>query len=435
MVDERTDSEGYSADPELRAQEERLEALLAALPRRPAPPTLRAQVMAEVRAMRPTLSMRLRRRWASLGGWRLPLQLVPVVTLVIAAVLTHQILTVRPPAPPRTEAPQTSEGVASMPSSPPRAVPKVPSALGRLQPWQRSKPSLPEGDAARGLVAEAPAPLHSVEAHPVVLATAEAHDDRGVPTLGEEARRGRASEEFGDAIRETEVAVAAAPPAETVEARELPPTAGVPAIPEPMALSEEERAETAAPELAAAPTSPAPEEEAPFTITSARVEAPTPASRPSPPISHSAVPQADLPVPGATALATGGVTAEQMSAARPARPPLLPLQEPPDDLQRLRCEVDNPEVTAPEIRTLVEGLQGFVAESQPVTSDRRVWRVRAELPRWRVASLEQGLALLSDPALAPSARGVMAEAAPRQLSPRDRQMIPVEITVAQRRGD
>jgi hypothetical protein len=79
------DNEGYPADPALRAQEEKLEQMLGSLPRAEAPRTLRAEVMAELRATPPSLGVRLRRWWAGLGAWRVPMQLAPAAALVLAA--------------------------------------------------------------------------------------------------------------------------------------------------------------------------------------------------------------------------------------------------------------------------------------------------------------------------------------------------------------
>ena len=50
MADKPRDGEGYPLDPDDRAKEQRLEQMLTELPRVSAPRTLRAEVMAELRA-------------------------------------------------------------------------------------------------------------------------------------------------------------------------------------------------------------------------------------------------------------------------------------------------------------------------------------------------------------------------------------------------
>ena len=92
MSEERRDADGYPEEPRLRSQEKRLEQMLSDLPRVPAPSTLRAEVMAELRATPPSLMTRLRRWWARLGAWRMPIQLAPAAALVVVAVIGHRML-------------------------------------------------------------------------------------------------------------------------------------------------------------------------------------------------------------------------------------------------------------------------------------------------------------------------------------------------------
>jgi hypothetical protein len=475
MRDETRDRDGYPEDPLLRAKERRLEELLGAMPRAEAPRSLRADVMAELRATPPGLMLRLRRRWARLGRWRVPLQLAPVAALALAAIIGHQMWTMKAERTSSTPSSLSGVEIASLPAPTLQRGVKVEESQARL-----ATPA-PKPAPLMSVAAPAPSPSQTTEiaqASTVGMASQAAQPESvsPAPPARREASeaagafpRGReeSSEEPRDLTDETESGTVVAQVPE--HGLNLPEQMAPPQMGRPHAETGEALASSFSPAPAESPApatffgsreethrepaqnassrQPLEERRAPsagesgaLTISSHRIDdtriLPPPPSalrRPSAP----AAPAASSPVPGALAFnGETGVTADQMRAAQ-TRAPSLP--QPPQTagvpVEHLRCDADNTEEMAGSIETLVQGLNGFVTQSQPVTTDRRVWRVMVELPRWRMDALRQGVTVLANPQVASVASQVTPPSEPRELSPHERQVLSVEILIYQRHTD
>ncbi len=399
MAHRRPDEEGLPLDPTARSQEQRIEEMLGQLPPAKAPRVLRAEVMAELRATPPTPAMRLRRRWARLGGWRVPLQLAPVAAAVMVVFFLPQIF---------------NGGVRTTDAGTPRILDVTKQSLVAIADpeWRPLKPG------AAALAAEPVESLaHAVEAETQIAAAMPEE----TPVI--------------EAAPEEVVEIAAAP--EPI----VPAAAAPPPEPEVVVVDEPEVEEappveiaTVLPEEIDLPP-PLPEQSPAMEIATRRLDDDAGAGRSDASPARTAPAAAPATAVGTMPLSEGIITADMMREARERATltprPSTPPAEPPIPLD---CEGDDPEALIEDIETLVEGFRGLVNSRQTVTVDRRVWRVMAEVPRWRVDALRRGLATLTHPDLAaPAAEILAADAdAPEPRLAAHRRLVPVQIVIYQR---
>jgi hypothetical protein len=491
MAEERRDADGYPEDPRLRTQEKRLEQMLSDLPRVPAPSTLRAEVMAELRATPPGLMTRLRRRWARLGSWRMPIQLAPAAALVLVAVIGHRMLVLGPGE--RAEAPSFAatprEGLDGAQFA---AVPEMDrlnrmTQEGDVQESVERGLALPANEVAAGLLRQSPVddtdfaemdkrdvrtgPTEAVAGEILAVTETEAE---ALGVVSEGLRSGvagtyRAPVTPGPKdLAEPSVEVAALMDEESEvragtstlrydelgrEATDLAATGPIVAFAEPAPASvplaahevmpgerfwglepEEEEAQAArqiadAREATVAEPEPQPPSTA-MRITTQRVEI---EEIPGQELAQSRTLRGEQVAPSALSFnGRTGITADEMRARR-GRIAVVPA--PPEESRReeertrLSVSTGDPEALIERLAEVIREYDGLVTVRQPVTRDRNIWRVVAELPRYRIEALREELPHLADPAGVPAPD---LPAAPRQLSPADRERVPVEIMIDRR---
>jgi hypothetical protein len=475
MSEHRTDAEGYPTDPAARVQEKRLEQMLGEMPRANAPEALRAEVMAELRATPPGLMTRLRRRWARLGGWRVPIQLVPVATLVVAVIVGRQFLSLDHPDSPTaaSQRPASVDGqtIAS-------AVEPDESAVHRLGAHDPGEDTLERQDgsaikdpseeipsqitALRGGVegADEPEPTETVEAPDAALAEPLETPEASEPLMEVTAPAPEEPQEDGELIAVTEApepvavpepeAVEPAPEIPALIATESPRVVATPVGPgqreeverpghRVFTPEEIERLRSQRVEEHAVTVPPEPsfttenEPTAGMTIASTRVDEQMarPIGLGTPPPTGSTFSETfdgGLATPPAMAFHPGmTVSSDQLQAARDRAVPLPSVINPPDQgpAERLSFDAADPQAVVGSIRPLVESLNGWVNSQTAVTTDRYVWQVIVEVPRWRIESLREEIALLCRPALAMT--DTQRSTPPSQISPAMREIVEVEI--------
>ncbi|MBN1475616.1 hypothetical protein JXA47_02580 [Candidatus Sumerlaeota bacterium] len=470
MSEHRTDAEGYPTDPTARAQEKRLEQMLGELPRATAPEALRAEVMAELRATPPGLMTRLRRFWGRLGGWRVPIQLAPIATLVVAVVIGRHFLTPDHEAPPSTATLQSTsldgQEIATAVEPDNNAITRLGAhdagedALERQTDTTIKDPELEaprEITALRGGVEEPVEPEPSEAMEPTEVALAEPAVDPEELEAPMEVTE--AAPQEPPVEEEPSIEVAEAPEPQPVEqAPEMPPlqptesprVVAMPVGPGPREEVErlgnrlftpEEigrlRSQSVAEQAVPAPPEPSftseDEPTAGMTIASTRIDEQMarPIGLGTPPPTGStfsdtfdggpATPPAMAFHPGLT------VTSEQLQAARQRSTPVPTVITPsdPGPVERLSFNAVDPQAVVGSIRPLVESYNGWVNSQTAVTSDHHVWRVIVEVPRWRIDSLREEIARLCQPALALTETS--PPSAPGQIPPAMREVVEVEI--------
>lgn len=430
MSDKMFNDEGYPSDPKERAMEQRLEQMLAELPTAKAPPEIRAEIMAELRATGPGLGGRLRHWWAGLGAWRVPLQVAPAVALVFALVVTHQIVTSN----------ATRQGASDIP-----VIAAAPESNG-IDGTQIA--SVPEVNVERApavikLVPDFEMPVEK----PVDVAVAPAPPIVEVVTVPDEPAAGLTSADELEVIPAVLNEVAEAPDiprlAPTIVA--TPVGAGT-----EEQIQERESAFTIQSErigetlIAEAPQTPSmtiasvpidegtaqPANEGPIHIEAERLnpdEIATLRPRPSAPSNDAAN---ESTSPGALAFHGAPVTADQMLAQRTTSGLAVPPRT--QTVESMRFETDDPFTVADQARTLVRTLDGYDVARVPVTNDRNVWVVSATMPRFQLDALRMGMVMLSDAGAAALASELPEFEEPSQIPPAERREIRVEITISRR---
>ncbi len=465
MSDIPRDAEGYPLDVRTRAAEQRVEALLGEMARAEAPRTLRAEVMAELRAMPVPMATRLRRWWRSLGGWRVPIQLSPVAAVVVAVIAVQN-----QPVDMRTASPAPA-GAGGLDGA---QLALAPESEGMFAP--EGEPEAPveikdpaEAIAAPGVSIDAApgsAVAFPVESASTVVATAAEPVRPPIPFIRapqvpfvrdvnlrsqEQVGRSRSTStsmmprhtELGDAVSDAE----ARGPQEVAPA-EAESSAGRPGFPDAQAVLD-------------AFAAPSDEEQNLSDLSRARAllssslagegdRIPSLAERMA--VDESELLEPPAPAPAVREEETDALledsaprgVAMAMDAGEAAAPRLRPEQiaamdGPARDVappavrarpsEQIELTSSDPVALGDELADLAVSWGGVVVTRQAATADGSIYRVLLRLPRYRVEPLHQRAAALSNPALAAAAADLPLREPSGPFTQEQRQVVDVNILI------